>query len=145
MNVRDIQRIARFIEAIGFAVVWKLAANLEPRSREQITQRVLVFMAIESPLRCASLAGIRCLFFCGQMLCQRGQQNSESRPRLLQIASIRRGLVAGLVCANTGCIASRNGNASVMPAPFSSVRLDSGLRVAKYVSLAMSFTSLPST
>ena len=57
VDVGDVERIADFIVAVGLAVVGELAADLEPRRAEQITQGVFVFVAVEPALRGATLAG----------------------------------------------------------------------------------------
>ena len=57
MDVGDVERVADFVEAGGFAVVGKLRFDLQPRRREEVAQGVFVFVAVEAALRRTALAG----------------------------------------------------------------------------------------
>ena len=75
VDVGDVERIADFIVAVGLAVVGELAANLEPRRAEQITQGVFVFVAVEPALRGATLAGDEGAIVRDEDLAQRGEES----------------------------------------------------------------------
>ena len=62
MDVGDVEGVADFVEARGLAVVGKLGFHLEPRCREEVAQGVFVFVAVESALGGATLAGDGFLF-----------------------------------------------------------------------------------
>ena len=57
MDVRHVESVADFVVAVGFAVIGKLTADLEPGSVEEIAQGIFVFVAVEAALGGATFAG----------------------------------------------------------------------------------------
>jgi hypothetical protein len=47
--VRDVQCLAKLIEAVRLAVFWKYVLDAQPSNREQVAERVLAFATIEPP------------------------------------------------------------------------------------------------
>ena len=54
VDVRDVEHVRTLVEAVGFAILRKLALDLEPRRMEQIAEGVFVFVGVEAALGGAS-------------------------------------------------------------------------------------------
>jgi hypothetical protein len=79
-----IERLAALVEAERLAVLRQLLLHLQPRRREEIAQRVFVFVAVEPPLQRAAFAREGFLLDTGQ----RRRQPAEKRAQFGRIGPL---------------------------------------------------------
>ena len=88
LHVRDVQRVADFVEAFGFAVFGQGIADLQPWRVEQIAQRIFILVTVQAAARGAAIGG--------EARALGGDQRAGQRPgEVCDFGGVRAGFIFG--------------------------------------------------